>query len=73
MAFTGQPLAASKALASSAAVRGWDRTVETRPRIPNTAGTAAAHIPQPMQRAPSTCTVMALLLSPGPCPAFFPL
>ena len=33
MAFTGQPLAASKALGSSAAVRGWAWTVDTRPRI----------------------------------------
>ena len=47
MAFTGQPLAASKALASSAAVRGWDRTVETRPRIPNTAYTYIYFSPGP--------------------------
>ena len=61
MAFTGQPLAALKAPVSSAAVRGWACATDTRPSIWNTAGTAAAHIPQPMHREASTLTVMRFL------------
>ena len=57
IAFTGQPFAASSTR-KNRSFAGWACTVDTRPMTRNTSGTAAAHIPQPMQRLSSTVTVM---------------
>ena len=61
MAFTGQPLAASKTRLSRL-FSGAPTTVDTRPTMANTSGTAAAHIPQPMHRLSSILICMRLLL-----------
>ena len=57
IAFTGQPFAASN-IRKNRSFAGWACAVDTRPITRNTSGTAAAHIPQPMQRLSSTVTVI---------------